>query len=272
MSALRFAIKSLARTPGFTLIAIITLGLGIGANTSMFSILNGYMLRPAPYADADRLDRIYRASRQDSRGGFSPADYLDLKPETSGYGEIAAYAFSDMSIALPGKPAEMADGLRISANLFSTLGTRPALGRSFRPDEETFGNHHVLIISDRYWQNRFGADPRIIGRTVRVDGEPHEIVGVLPANFSDWRHLSWVDVFRPLGFDEKETRDRSSARLRLVGRRSANVSRGQADAFIASFGRRLARDFPAANAESTWRTIPIDDSFLPGDGRGIISM
>ena len=272
MSALRFAIKSLARTPGFTLIAVITLGLGIGANTSMFSILNGYMLRPAPYADADRMDRIFRATRQDPRGGFSPADYLDLKPEMGGYGEIAAYAFTDMSIAEPGKPAEMADGLRVSANLFSTLGSRPARGRSFRPDEEIFGNHHVLIISDRYWQNRFGADPRIVGRTVRVDGEPHEIVGVLPANFSDWRHLSWVDVFRPFGFDEKETRDRSSTRLRLVGRRGTDVSRGQADAFIASFGRRLARDFPAANAESTWRTIPIDDSFLPSDGRGIISM
>src|SRR2546422_4149141 len=84
---LRFAIKSLSRSPGFTLIAIITLGLGIGANTSMFSILNGYMLRPAPYPDRDRLDRIYRATRQESRGGISPADYLDLKPQMSGYGD-----------------------------------------------------------------------------------------------------------------------------------------------------------------------------------------
>ena len=272
LSDLRFAIKSLRRSPGFTLIAIITLGLGIGANTSMFSILNGYMLRPAPYAERDLLDRIYRATREDSRGGFSPADYLDLKSEMSGYGEIAAYASSDMSLSEPDKPAEMADGLRVSANLFSTLGTRPALGRSFRPDEEIFGNHRVLVISDRYWQNRFGGDAHIIGRTVRVDGEPHEIVGVLPANFSDWRHLSWVDVFRPLGFDEREVRDRSSTRLRLVGRRSATLSRAQAEAFIANFGRRLARDFPAANAESAWRTIAIDDSFLPKDARVIIGM
>src|SRR5438128_1671265 len=95
---LRFAIKSLGRSPGFTLIAIITLGLGIGANTSMFSILNGYMLRPAPYADRDRLDRIYRTTRQDRRGGISPADYLDLESQTSGYGEIATYADSDMSL------------------------------------------------------------------------------------------------------------------------------------------------------------------------------
>ena len=106
MNDLRLTIKSLGRTPGFTLIAIITLGLGIGANTSMFSVLNGYMLRPAPYTDANRLDRIYRATQRDSRGGFSPADYLDLRSEMSGYGEIAAYTTSDMSLAEPGKPAE----------------------------------------------------------------------------------------------------------------------------------------------------------------------
>src|SRR2546427_12059601 len=106
----RFAIKSLRRSPGFTLIAIITLGLGIGANTSMFSILNGYMLRPAPYADHDRLDRIYRATRQDSRGGFSPADHLDLKPEMNGNGENATHASSDGRPSEPGKPAERAKG------------------------------------------------------------------------------------------------------------------------------------------------------------------
>jgi predicted permease len=272
MNDLRFAIKSLRRSPGFTLIAVITLGLGIGANTSMFSVFNGYLLRPAPYADRHHLDRIYRATRRDARGSISPADYLDLKPQMGGYGEIAAYGSWDLSLSEPGKPAEMAVGLRVSANLLSTLGARPALGRSFRPDEDTFGNHRVLIISDRYWQNRFGGDDHIIGRTVRVDGEPHEIVGVLPATFSDWRHLSLVDVLRPLGLSEKESRDRSSTRLRLVGRRSATLTRAQAEAFIAGFGRRLARDFPAANAESSWVTTPIDDSFLPKYGRDMIVM
>jgi len=269
---IRFAIKSLSHSPGFTLIAVITLGLGIGANTSMFSILNGYMLRPAPYPDRDQLDRIYRATPQNSLGGISPADYLDLKSEMNGYGEVATYASSDMSLSEPGKPAETAEGLRVSANLFSTLGTKPHLGRSFRPDEEILGNHRVLIISHRYWQNRFGGDGQIIGRTVRVDGEPYEIVGVLPADFSDWRHLGWVDVFRPLGLDEKETRDRNSTWLRLVGRRSSTLTRAQAEAFIANFGRRLARDFPAANTESTWRTVAIDDSFLPKNGQNMIRM
>jgi putative ABC transport system permease protein len=268
----RFAVQSLRRSPGFSLIAILTLGLGIGANTAMFSILNGYMLRPAPYPDSDRLDRIFRATRQDSRGGVSPADYLDLTSETNGYGEIAAYADLDMSLSEPDRPAETAIGLRISANLFSTLGTEPQLGRSFRSDEETLGNHRVLIISYRYWQDRFGGDLHIVGRTVRVDGEPHEIVGVLPATFSDWRHLSWVDLFRPLGLTAKESRDRNSTWLRLVGRRSPTLTRAQTDAFIAAFGRRLAADFPAANALTTWAAVPIDDSFLPKSAQGIMVM
>ena len=269
---LRFALKSLQRTPGFTLIAIITLGLGIGANTSMFSVLDGYLLRPAPYPERERLERIYRTTPKNSRGSFSPADYLDLRSEMGGYGDIAGYAISDMSLSEPGKPAEVAEGLRISANLFSVLGTKPQLGRTFRPDEETRGNHHVLIISHRYWQDHFGGDAQILGRTMRLDAEPYEIVGVLPANFSDWRHLNWVDFYRPLGFDDREIRDRSTTMVRLVGLRSAGVTREQGKAFIAGFGRRLAADFPAANAESTWLNLAIDDTFIPPDGRNILFM
>ncbi len=269
---LRFAIQSLRRSPGFTLIAIVTLGLGIGANTAMFSILNEVLLRPLPYPDSDHLDRIYRTAAQNSRGGVSPADYLDLKSEMNGYREIAAYASSEVTLSEPGEPAEMARGLRISANLFSTLGVGPERGRSFRPDEENLGNHRVLIISDRYWQNRFGGDAHIIGRTVRVDGEPQEIVGVLPATLNHWRHLGSFDLFRPLGLAEKEIRDRNSTWLRLVGRRSSTLTRAQAEAFIASFGRRLAADFPAANAGSAWRTMPIDRAVAPAAGPPMLAM
>ena len=139
MNDVRFALKSLARTPGFTLIAVVTLALGIGANTSAFSILNALLLRPLPYAESRELDRIYRTTTQNARGAISPADYLDLRSQSSGYGDMAAYGVTDMSLSEPGQPAEMALGLRISANLFSTLGTKPQLGRSFRPDEERLG-------------------------------------------------------------------------------------------------------------------------------------
>ena len=269
---LRFALKSLRRSPGFTFVAVVTLGLGIGANTAAFSILNALLLRPLPYPDSDRLERIYRATAQYSRGGVSPADYLDLGSPVDGYGEVAGYGVSEMSVSEPGEPAEVAHGLRISANLFSTLGTEPQLGRGFRPDEVLRGNHRVLVISHRYWQNRFGSDGHVVGRTVRVDGEPHEIVGVLPAALNDWRHLGPFDLFRPLALTETEAADRSSTWLRLVGRRSGTLTRAQAEALIADVGRRLAADFPAANAGSAWRTLPIHDSAIPENAHGIVAM
>jgi hypothetical protein len=198
MNDLRLGLRSLRRSPGFVLIAVVTLGLGIGANTSAFSLVNEIFLRPLPYPDSDRLERIYRATSPNSRGGVSPADYVDLKSEVNGYGEVAAYAFSDMSLAEPGEPADMASGIRASANLFSTLRIQPELGRSFRPDEEIPGNDRVLMISHRFWQNRFGGDAHIVGGTVRMNGEAHDIVGVLPATLDDWRHLGLIDLFRPL--------------------------------------------------------------------------
>ncbi|MBI3449854.1 MAG: ABC transporter permease [Acidobacteria bacterium] len=257
LTDLRFAIRSLGRSPGFVLISIITLGLGIGANTSAFSILNEVLLRPLPYADVDRLDRIYRTTPQDSRGAVSAADYLDLASQVSGFGEIAAYGPAEMSLAEPGRPAEMVTGARTTTNLFSVLGVEPRLGRSFRPDEAAQGKHRVLVLSHRVWQNRFGGDLGIIGRIVRVDGEPHEIIGVLPAAFNDWRSLGWADVFRPLGLRDDEAHDRSATWLRLVGRRAASVTREQGGGIVAAFGRRLAAEFPEANLGSTWRTLPI---------------
>ena len=269
---LRFAIRSLRRSPGFVLIAVITLGLGICANTTAFSTLNEVFLRPLPYPESDRLDRIYRVTAQNSRGSVSPADYLDLTSEMSGYGEIAAYAFADVSLSAPGEPAEMARGLRISANHFSVLGMGPELGRSFRPDETLLGNHRVLMISHRLWQNRFGGDAHIIGRTIRVDGEPHEIVGVLPATLDDWRHLGPFDLYRPLALTEQDARDRSSTWVRLLGRRSRTLTRAQADAFVSSFGRRLAAEFPAVNAGSTWRRLAVNVAVAPDNGPGILAM
>lgn len=272
MNDLRFAIRSLLRSPGFTFIAVLTLALGIGANTAAFSILNALLLRPLPYPESRQLERIFRATPQNARGGVSPADYFDLRAQASGYGEIAAYGVAEVSLSEPGQPAEMTAGLRVSADLFSTLRTEPHLGRSFGPEEEVLGRHRVLVISHRLWQNRFGGDGRLIGRMVRVDGEPHEIVGVLPAGLNDWRHLGPYDVFRPLAVTEKEATDRGAAWVRLVGRRSGTLSPQQAQAFIADFGRRLAADFPGPNAGSTWRTLPIYETVIPEGAAGVVAM
>jgi predicted permease len=269
---LRCAFRQFAKTPGFTAVAVLTLALGIGANTSMFSILNDVLLRPLPYPEADHLDRIYRITAQNSRGGFSPADYLSLKSEMAGYGEIAGYGLVDLSLSEPGKSAETVPGLRVSANFFSTLRVKPQLGRDFNSDEALLGNHRVLLISHRSWQSRFGGDAHIIGRVIRVDGEAHEIIGVLPDALNDWRHLGPFDFFRPLGLTDREIPDRSSAWVRLMGRRSKALTHEQTDAFIANFGRRLAADFPAVNSESSWRAIPVTYLVAGKNGPIILSM
>ncbi|HEY4257520.1 MAG TPA: ABC transporter permease [Candidatus Udaeobacter sp.] len=251
--ALRFAVSSLSRSPGFALLAIVTLALGIGGNTMMFSAFTSIIQKPLPYPGQEALERFYRATPQDESGNFSPADFRDLQRAAANYGEVAAYALSDCSLSEPGQPAEMVSGIRCTANLFKVLGVPSQLGRNFLPKEDLSGNDRVMIISERCWQKRFGGKDDIIGRTLRVDGEPHEIVGVLPASFNDWRHLGWVDFFRPLGFDKDKVADRRDTILRVIGRRSASLSRAQADAFVANFGARLAKDFPEVNAGSSWR-------------------
>ena len=263
---LRFALRQLARSPGFTLLAVLTLALGIGANTAMFSVLNGILLKPLPYPSLGQLDAIYRTTAQNPAGSVSPADFRDLQREMGGYGEIAAYAYANMSLAEPGEPAEMPRSLLVTPNFCSTLGIRPQLGRDFQSREGLQGNDRVLILSQRYWQNRFGGRADIIGRTVRVNGEPREIVGVLPASFDDWRHLGWVDLFAPLALDNGKSADRSAPMLQLIGRRAGGIPRAEAAGFIANFGARLATDFPEADAGSTWRTVPLNDATLGGTG------
>jgi predicted permease len=269
---LRLGVRALLKSPGFTFLAVITLAFGIGANTAMFSVLNNVMLKPLPYADSAQLDRIYRTTPQNPEGGVSAADFIDLQRETGRYGEIAGYMPGDTSLSEPGEPAEVAPALRVTANLFSLLGVQPQLGRDFRKGEEIQGNDRILIISQRCWQSRFGGRTDIIGRRVRVDGVPHEIVGVLPATFDDWRHLGWADLFRPLGFDQERSADRSAAILQLVGRRSGKLSQADAGGFIANFGTRLATDFPATHAGSTWRTVPLNDAVVGKSGPTSMAM
>lgn len=263
---IRFAARSLARTPGFTLLAILTLALGVGANTAMFSVINAVMLEPLPYPDPGRVDEIHRVNATDPEGAIAPADFLDLRTHAAAYGEIAAFAYGDVSLAEAGQPPDLVPSVRVTANFFGTLGMQPQLGRDFRPREEQFGDHRVVLLSHRVWLNRYGGNDGVLGRTIRVNGEPHLIVGVLPESFNDWRHLGWVDVFRPLGLTPEEAAERGAPLLQVIGRRSAHVNVADGEQFIAAFGRRLAADFPAVHAGSSWRTVRLEDRKMGAAG------
>ncbi len=241
---LQFATRQLIRSPGFTILAVVTLGLGIGANTSMFSLINGIVLKPLPYANLDRLERIWRATPQFREGNFSSADFLALREAEAAYGEFAGYRMRAASIADPGAPAEFASSAQASVNLFSVLGVHPELGRAFRADESIPGRDKVVLLSQRVWRNRYGARADILGRSVRIDGEPHEVVGVLSAAFNDWRYLGNVDFFRPLALTPELAENRREQNVRVIGLRSPAADSARA--------ARRAREHPAENAGTSW--------------------
>lgn len=268
----RLAARQLTGHPGFTLLAVITLGLGIGANTSMFSMINSVMFKPLPYAHLPELDRLYRATPQDPNGDISPADFLDLAQARDGYGDVAAYSPDMVSLAEPGHPAELALVARATGNFFSLLGVTPQLGRDFRPGEDQPGRNRVVLLSSRTWLKRFNGRPGVIGRTIRIDGEPHEIIGVLPASFNDWRFLGSIDIFRPLALGAAQAADRTSARLRVIGRRDPARPLAEAAGFIGNFGRRLAQEHPGANAGTTWRRVTLQSMAAGQNGGNILAL
>lgn len=257
---LRLGLRSLAKSPGFTLLAVLTLGLGVGANTAMFSVLNEIALRPLPYPDSFKLDRVFRVNAQKQDGGVSPADYLTVPAELEGYGRLAGYTRGSFSLAESGRPAELASAASVSANFFSVLGVQPQLGRDFRPEEAVQGRHRVVLLSRRTWLHRFGGAADIVGRAVRVDGESHEVIGVLPASFNDWRHFGDVDLFRPYGFTPADSAERAKTTVQLIGRRLPGIPATDAEGRIAAVGNRLAQESPAFNAGTAWRTSLLEET------------
>lgn len=269
---LSFAARQLVRAPGFSLLAIVTLGLGIGANTSMFSLVNGILLKPLPYERVDQLERIYRSTAQNPEGNLSAADFLALRAAPSPYRAVIAYTPGSASLSEPGRPAELGYAARATTDLFSVLGITPQLGRAFHADEGQPGRDRVVILSQRTWRGRFLSAPDIIGRTVRIDGEPHEIIGVLPESFNDWRYLGVVDFFRPLALTPAEATDRQSTRFRVLGRRADTANATESAGFIANFGERLAREFPEANRGSSWHTVDLQKDAAGSSGLIVLPM
>lgn len=269
---LHLGVRSLLKSPGFTLVAILTLGLGIGANTSMFTMMNGIVNKPLPYPGVGQLVRLYRETKQKADGHIAPADFLDFQRAFEGRDALAAYTPASASLSEPGQPAEMAYAARSTANLFAVLGIQPQLGRDFLPDEAVSGQDRVVILSRRVWLNRYAGDPAIINRTIRVDGEPHKVVGVMPETFNEWRHLGIIDFFRPLAFASAEAADRRSALLRVILRRDPSRPFAEVAAFAAGFGARQAKEFPELNAGSAWRAERLPDTVAGKRERPMFAM
>lgn len=247
---LRYGVRMLLKKPGFTLVAIITLALGIGANTTIFSVINSLLLKPIPFPEADRLALVWQSQANDpkDRNIVSAPNFWDWQRQNDVFEKMAILdsAGKGYNLSGGGEP-ERVSGVRISAGFFDVLGVKPRLGRAFVPEEEQPGKHQVVILSDGLWRSRYNSDPAIIGKTVKVEGEEHTVVGVMPPDFEFSLYSPVRQLWVPVAYT-KGDQDRTSNSFLCLARLKPGVTMEQARARMNIIGRALAEQYPQENA------------------------
>jgi len=245
---LRYAIRMWLKSPGFTAIAILTLALGIGANSTLFSVVNGVLLNPLPYPHSEQLVTIYASTPGFDRGPAVYLNFLDWQRDTQTFSSMAIYRNQDYNVTGAAE-AERLSGYMISAGFFSTLGVPPILGRTFRSDDDQVGAAPVVILSGGLWKRKFGSSPDVIGKSLTLNGTSYIIVGVIPSAFTFYGN--YRDVYTPIGqWNDPSFRDRRiSVSAHVVGRLKPGVTLPQAKTDMDLLSRNLAAAFPVADKE-----------------------
>ena len=263
---IRFALRQFLKRPGFTVLAILILALGLGANTAIFSVVNAFLLRSLPFRDPDRLVALFERNvvNDEPRNWVSPGNFLDWQKLSTSFEHIAAYTVEPFNLSSYTNSFEpqRIDGCACSGNVFSTLGVAPLLGRNFRPDEDRYGAPHVAAISYGLWQRHFGGAKDVIGKMIRLESENYEIVAVMPRGFAFPSRT--VEVWSPLlTFLPPEHQKRHDTHfLRLVGRLRNGVSVEHARAEIDGIAARYKRDHPQDVSGRGGNVIPLHDSLV----------
>ena len=240
---LRYALRMLRKSPGYTSIAMLTLAIGIGANTAIFSFVDGVLLKPLPYPDSDRIVRVMEKPPQGERNAISTLNFLDWQRDNTVFDFLAAQTGGGATLTGVSEPV-LLRGARVSADYFRIFSIQPALGRTFAPGEDQLGNHRVVILSHTLWVSRFGADPGIVNRPILLDNQPHMVIGVLPKGSAFDRAFN--QIWRPLAF-EQSNMTRDFHWLVAFGRLKQGISLDQAQSAMSALGARIATDFPASN-------------------------
>ncbi len=255
LSDARFALRQLLKRPGFTLVAVLTLALGIGVNTTMFSVLNTLVLRASASPDSGRLVSVLGTSGQAEESMLSPADFYDYKDQARSFEQVGAYDQTNFNLAEPGQPAQRLSGMSVTGNFFGIFAIPPELGRVIGPENDQPGAARVAVLSDGFWRNHFAADPAVLGRTVRMDGQQVTIVGVMPAEFDNLTFWGHVDVWQALALDAAGRQVRSGHWMAGIARLKRDVTLAQAGAEATAIASRLAHDFPLNDAGNGLRVV-----------------
>ena len=242
----RFALRQLRKAPGFAAVAVITLALGIGANTAIFSVVNGVLLRPLAFKDADRLMRIWHTPPQTSFPGMttfsvSAANYIDWQAQNHVFENMAIYSYHGFTMTGGEKP-EQVDASSVSADFFSTLGVQPMLGRVLLPDEDREGHSNVVVLSHRFWQEHFGSNRNIVNHDITLDGRSYFVAGVMPPSF---RFPDFAQMWTPMAWTDQEKIVRGEHHYMVIARLRPGVDLKQAQAEMNTISGRLEQQFPA---------------------------
>jgi putative ABC transport system permease protein len=248
---LRYALRALARNPGFTAVSVLALALGIGANSAVFTVLNSVLLRPLNF---DKPNQLVWVNERNLKAGLpvfslSPGNYLDFRDHNRSFSGFMAFQGSGMNLSGGAEPQRL-QGLRVTSNFFDVLNVKPLLGRTFTPQEMELGSNRVTILSNGLWQRRYGGSPSALGQTLKLDAEVYTVIGVLPADFN---FFGPRDLWTPLAFDQQEWRQRGGHYLAGIARLKDGVSLAAAQADLNTIAARAEQQFPDSN--TGWDTI-----------------
>ena len=262
---IRYAVRILSKAPGFTIIAIVTLALGIGANTALFSVVDGVLLNPLPYTQPDRIVAVYTHTRTFNHSSISYPNFLDWVRENRSFSGLAAFREDDMNITGVGEPERLRTEM-ISANFFAVLGVKPVVGRTFFAKEDQIGAAPVVLLSEGLWKRKFGGSADAVGKSVSLNGTSYTIVGVIPGDFhyASGNFRFNTDIFVPIGqWDAPLFRDRRTGMgMDAVGRLAPGVTLAQAQADMDSIARNLATAYPDVDKGSGVAMLPLRDDVV----------
>jgi len=265
----RYSLRMLLKNKGFTVIAALTLALGIGANTAMFSVLNTFLFKSLPYPQSEQLVRVWRTSPHSQSWPFSAANFFDQHDQNTVFEKMAAYNFASRNLTTQGQTAERLLSLAGTADFFPLFEVAPARGRLFKPEEFESGADNVIILTDRFWARRFGSDPSIVGGKIQLDGKTVEVVGVMPPGFDHpllWRS---VDIWQPLTFTPERKTNRGNNYLSSIGRLKPGVTIEQAEQSMIALAANIHKQNSSNEGESL-RLEPLQRSMSDDIGRTVM--
>ncbi|HWF04390.1 MAG TPA: ABC transporter permease [Candidatus Angelobacter sp.] len=259
----RYGMRMLRKSPGFTLVAVLTLALGIGANTAIFSVINAVLLRPLPYTDPDRLVQLWETENAPGNYPLTGPDYLDWQAQNTTMEGTSLYAGRGVMNGSGTGETQPVSFIRTQANFFTVMSVNPEIGRTFAPGEDSEGKNHVVVITDGFWKKFFGARSDVIGRTIVLDSIPYEVIGVMP----DWFTFpTRSDVWVPLDMSEKSLGRRGTHSYNAIGRIKPGVSIEAARADLHSISKRLAKLYPDNNEKVEAIVVPLKEQ-ITGSSR-----